>query len=270
MAFSQTTHRRSFQAQSKMVPPINHNYKNALYLNNAAVTFMTHGDYHAAVAASKGALQCIKQAVNDRSDRCLDQSDEEMTVKTTMKRLANLKPASAATTSPPTSGRLIPIDVWAYDGSLPTPWPWVANVPYRRGLAIVVDDDAPFQGQNSNANDVIPAIILSNFALAHYCLGSMSLPRTSSTFDRALRLLDIGLATLGLQQRTMEVTEGNLFVATSLLGNICFVLQQCNYDAGLCCHDRLVEALDELDLLEAIANRLICMTREFTPVAGAA
>jgi hypothetical protein len=61
-----------------------------------------------------------------------------------------------------------------------------------------------------------------------HCVQIRSLPTESSRknlVDGALRMLDIGQAVLGVKQRTMRVTEGNMFLAFVLAHNICCLHQ---------------------------------------------
>jgi hypothetical protein len=118
-----------------------------------------------------------------------------------------------------------------------------------------------------------PSIVLSNLALSLCLLRSVSAVRgNSGPTDQKqsgataeLRLLHQALSVMGVYDRTMVVTEGNLFVAIGLYSNLVAMLGRLDET-----HAVAPTLLVELDMLIQVSLPLLTVTRTFVAMAGAA
>jgi hypothetical protein len=249
-------------------------YQSAVYLNNSAVVLLSHGAFYWAMETLSDALSLIKTMVEPPDDSDLTAvipSHEIHKFVTLRVREAEQRLAQLATKTPkPRTNTTAPLTVACYDGSL-------SSCPLLSAFGAIKSDSAVAITIDGSLNDEIdrciqaiaPAIMLSNFALAHWYI-SFSLPTTSSReslVDGALRKLDIGQAVLGVKQRSMQVTEGNMFLALVLAHNICSVHQNeasCRFDVDA------KRCRQQLHTLRELSSQMVHLTSAFIPVAGAA
>jgi hypothetical protein len=248
-------------------------YQSAVYLNNSAVVMLSNGAYYWAMETLSDALSLIKTVVEptDDSDTAMMPSHEvhkfvTLRVREAEQRLARLA-TKTTTQSPKTTAPLV---VTCYDGSLSSCSliPAFGAAQSDECVAITIDDSV--NDELDRCIQVIgPAIMLSNFALAHWFV-SFSLPTESSRknlVDGALRMLDIGQAVLGVKQRTMRVTEGSMFLALVLAHNICCLHQnEESWRFGI----DTKRSSQQLHILRELSSQMVHLTSAFIPVAGAA
>jgi hypothetical protein len=247
-------------------------YKSAVYLNNSAVTLLSHGEHCAAMETLSDALSLIKTMV----EPCGILSSHEirefacLRVRQAEQRLARLCTATPVTRNCPTTTSTVPLKVACYDGSLSSCRLNDSNHKNTYAVAITIDD-SPNDELCRCIQEIAPTIMLSNFALAHLYV-SLSMPFLSLVQrecirNGARRMLDIGQAVLGVPQRTMQVTEGNMFLALVLANNICCLHQQ---------HESCLLDIDwkrssqQLHTLRKLSNQMVHLTSAFISLAGAA
>jgi hypothetical protein len=132
---------------------------------------------------------------------------------------------------------------------------------------VLLDDDCEIQ---RIIREIAPTIVLSNSALSRWCASRCADNTTirDDMIHRALRMLDIGQSVLGVPERSMEVTEGNMVLAMALANNMCCIHQPHEVSHRFY-HDWLL-ASHELDLLKELSIQLLRVTSCFVPMAGAA
>jgi hypothetical protein len=240
-----------------------------VYLNNAAVSFVMHGQDQYAAEACKAALHLAKSLVhNGDHNSDLSPSLTELTAQ----RLASL----SFTNAPPcpnldltlctVNGSLQSCDMQDLDGTK------CVVMQIHNTMVDSLNHDGDHDGSGHSLEHgpckMLCAVALSNFAVSQWRLDQCLL-RTGSAnavADTAHRLLDMGLHALGVSQGTMMITEGNLMVAMAILSNQCCILE-C-YDGKFKeCQETI---LQELFLLQSIASDIVSVTCNFVPVAGAA
>jgi hypothetical protein len=247
---------------------------NALYLNNAAVKFLVCGDYHRAAQACKGALWLLKSLVAmtpssqaEETSRTVNSaagidSFEQIAVSTTAQRLACLSTQTCKRRAVHPQ-----LQVVTFDESLTTSFVQ-SDIASDTLLAIHIDDLSLSSCCEDQAK--MAAIVLSNFALARWFLSMQSVVDSSN--DTAWHLLDNGLLIIGVHDRTMDVSEGNMFVAVALSCNLYNILcelrdmgDQDDSIADIACSTR-----QDLALLVELSHSLTNVTNTFVPLAGSA
>jgi hypothetical protein len=256
-------------------------YKNAVYLSNSAVALLSHGEHCAALETLSDALSLIKTMVEPSAILSSHEIREFaiLRVRQAEQCLARLCTTATTTKNCTTTTATVPLTVACYDGSL-------SSCPLSLGGATTSDDshyrhtcaavaitidDSPNDELGRCIQEIAPTIMLSNFALAHLYV-SLSMPLSSLAVRQgvrngALRMLDIGQAVLGVKQRTMQVTEGNMFLALVLANNICCLYQQhesCPLDVDA------KRSSQQLHILRKLSSRMVHLTSAFVPLAGAA
>jgi hypothetical protein len=262
-------------------------FANAVYLNNAAIAFMQHGAYLRAVQACKGAI-CLIQSlveagkVNDDvyaiwEHESLDYSGgvnelEQTAVTITAQRLARLSVLNMNQGAAHPHG----LHIITFDESLTTDF--VQGAASSNGesfYAIRIDasqilTDATVLAEHIHT--MAPSTVLSNLALSLCLLGSVSAVRGNSgptdqkqSGASAMRLLHQALSVMGVYDRTMVVTEGNLFVAIGLYSNLVAMLGRLDETHAVAPTLRV-----ELDMLIQVSLPLLTVTRTFVAMAGAA
>lgn len=253
-------------------------YKSVVYLNNAAVTFLSGGHVHFAQENLSDVLTIIKSLVQGGEEETLETSRLcedfiRMAVKKTEQRLAKLDRDLLLCPSSST------LSVVSFDGSLSTTTLESEICPFQQNccLAILIDDVSTDEILSS-IQEVAPTILLSNFALTHWFEYRKKQKMQSSanhnrTADGPLRMLDLCRSVLGVEQRTMDVTEGNLFLAIAVTNNACCIQQQQQYEDVTPGHiesDALLNSRLELALLQSLSNKMTGLKRLFVSSAGAA
>jgi hypothetical protein len=259
-------------------------FTNAVYLNNAAVVFMEHGAYQRAAQACKGAICLLQSLVVDKEnddtiatwkDESLDYSGslnalEQTTVTITAQRLAllsvpNMEQTGAVVHSPILS-------VVTFDESLTTDFVQDAANNNGGSLYAIRMDASQIQTDATMLAECIhstaPSIVLSNLALSLFLLGSVPTHRgdqKQSGAAAALRLLHQALSVMGVSDRTMMITEGNLFTAIALYCNLVAMLGRSGEH-----EDAAPTRQVELDMLVQVSIPLLTVTRTFVAMAGAA
>lgn len=228
-------------------------YRCAVYLNNAATTFLARGDYVEACLRSKECLSLIESIVRpsetfenvayDGVDSAVLQEqfvssnlDLSKTIQHVDKRLA--------TTHTKTTESVIPIEILCYDGSLDSRrtlleqqtkecWNlkevampiWISDV--------IVDEIDDADELQINVTEIVPAIMLLNYAISHLCYYKCS--NCQSALVGSLRLLQMSAEVLCIHDKwssftsgdidkNMNFTEGRLFVAMAILSNMKCIL----------------------------------------------
>jgi hypothetical protein len=249
---------------------------NALYLNNAAVKFLVCGEYHRAAQACKGALWLLKSLVTMTPSSqaeaasvtgtigCANiNSFEQIAISSTAQRLACLSTQTF-------KRRAIhpQLQVVTFDESLTASFVQTDIASYTL-LAILIDD----LSLSSCCEDQVTmaAIVLSNFALARWFLSLQSMDDFLPS-DTAWHLLDNGLSIIGVHDRTMDVSEGNMFVAVTLSCNLYSMLcelremgDEGESNTAIACSIR-----QDLALLVELSHTLTNVTSTFVPLAGSA
>jgi hypothetical protein len=255
-------------------------YKNAVYLNNSAVALLSHGEHCAALETLSDALSLIKTMVEPSAILSSHEIREISILRVRQAEQCLARLCTTATNNKTcTTTATVPLTVTCYDGSL-------SSCPLSLGGATTSDDshfrntcaavaitidDSPNDELGRCIQEIAPTIMLSNFALAHLYV-SLSMPLSSLAVRQgvrngALRMLDIGQAVLGVPQRTMQVTEGNMFLALVLANNICCLYQQhesCPLDVNA------KRSSQQLHILRKLSSRMVHLTSAFVPLAGAA
>jgi hypothetical protein len=244
---------------------------NAVYLNNAAVTFLVHGKHHRASQACKGALRLIKSLVTMTTPPIhVDAVSgtvtsvaslhwfEQIAMSTTARCLAGLSTTQDSKTQ---------LQVVTFDESLTSSFVQM-ECSSETLLAIRIDDVSLSSCCEDQAT--LLAIVLSNFALARWFL------TLHSTVDllnyNSWHLLDNGLSIMGVLDRTMDVSEGNMFIAVALSRNLSGILAMVRDTVD---HDDSFMAIacsarQELAMLVELALSLTDVTSMFVPSAGMA
>jgi hypothetical protein len=258
-------------------------YKSAVYLNNSAVALMSHRQHDAAMETLSDALSLIKTMVEPSSILSSHEIREFAIVRVHQaeQRLARLCTTTATTHNCTTdTTTTVPLKMASYDGSLSS-CPLNLRVAKTSGdsnhtyhtnayaVAITIDD-SPNDELCRCIQEITPTIMLSNFALAHLyvSLSMPSLAQRQRVRNGARRMLDIGQAVLGVPQRTMHVTEGNMFLALVLAQNICCLHQQ--HESCLSFDDDSKRSDQHLYKLRKLSRQMIQLTSGFIPLAGAA
>jgi hypothetical protein len=210
-----------------------HRYQSAVYLNNTAVTILSHGNCIAAMEALTDALLLLKSLAQYEyeSSTTMMQLDAlaKSSVVTAQRQLATLTTASDTLNS--TDGSNLAsqtpqrpsLHVVEYNGSLPSSL--ISSIEQKwTGLAMLLETTVDDDDDDRYTTEIAPAIVLSNFALSHWYAALSSHRLHSSrqnnrTTAVALRLLDMAQSVLGIQKRTMQVNEGNMFLALVIVHN---------------------------------------------------
>jgi hypothetical protein len=285
-------------------------YQSAVYLNNTAVTILSHGHCVAAMEALTDALLLLKSLAQYECESSITtmQLDAlaKSSVATAQRHLASVTTTTASETLnttdrsnlaifSPQSQQRPPLHVVEYNGSLPSSLisfiDCNKNAPDQKlctGLAMLletnVDEDVE---DDRHATEIAPAIVLSNFALAHWHASlsshcSHASRQSNRTTAAALRLLDMAQSVLGVQKRTMQVNEGNMFLALVIVHNTfgiqsmaCRPNHLANGPQRYPPPDSFSTAISllqyELDLLCALSRQMTLVTSALQPVvAGAA
>jgi hypothetical protein len=248
---------------------------NALYLNNAAVKFLVCGEYHRAAQACKGALWLLKSLVTMTPSSQAEaasvtgtigcasmDSFEQIAIASTAQRLACLSTQTF-------KRRAIhpQLQVVTFDESLTASFVQT-DIASNTLLAILINDLSLSSCCEDQAT--MAAIVLSNFALARWFLSLQSMVDLPN--DTAWHLLDNGLSIIGVHDRTMDVSEGNMFVAVTLSCNLysmlCELREMGDEDesiTAIACSTR-----QDLALLVELSHTLTNVTSTFVPLAGSA
>jgi hypothetical protein len=212
-------------------------YQSAVYLNNTAVTILSHGHCLAAMEALTHSLLLLESLAQDECENESSTTSFQLdalaksSVATAQRQLAILTTYSSNISAKPPISRRPLLQVLVYNGSLPSNLISFidsgknATLEQRwTGLAVLLettmDDD---DDDDRYSTEIAPAIVLSNFALSHWYASAVSLRsrpgHNQQTTAAALRLLDMAQSVLGLQKRTMQVNEGNMFLALVIAHN---------------------------------------------------
>lgn len=262
-------------------------YKSAVYLNNAGVQFLSHDEPGQALKSLAEGLTIIRKIVRQETE---DSSAGTATaaamatkgvarsaVQYAQQGLANLTQSTSKKCSTSAS-----LSVVCYRGALSARF---ANEIVQdgsrsttRGVAILMND-VSIENIHDWIHSIAPSIMLSNVALVHCSCYQLHNPYLANfrdcTLDGALRLMDMCQTVLGMKQQTMEVTEGNMFLAIAILNNVCWILLQQQQDESqlsmmdgyLLLHNTVQK---ELALLKTLSSRLTSLTSTFTRMAAAA
>lgn len=241
-------------------------YRNALYLNNAGVSMLSRGAYNDAVDTFKDGLALMEKVINPENQVVDDEAFHfprvQACVEKATKRLAR-------SSNPLRPAWHVPLKNISLDGSVD---PTAMKVIFREqqgALAMPIRvDDVQTEGDFDRMHEVVPAIMLMNYALAHLCLSRPS--QIGGLPECALKLLDMALSVLGIGDKLMDdswdrISEGHLFVGMVILSNICHL----HMDAP----DRPTElslSIEELEILRHAASEISQQTRGEDQVAGAA
>jgi hypothetical protein len=284
-------------------------YQSAVYLNNTAVTILSHGHCVAAMEALTDALLLLKSLAQYECESSITtmQLDAlaKSSVATAQRQLASVTTTNetrystqGSNTSSPTSEspRRPPLHVMEYNGSLPSSLisfiecgkNTMEQAAVWTGVAMLLETNVDEDVENDRyATEIAPAIVLSNFALSHWYAAvtshcSHSSRQSNRTTAAALRLLDMAQSVLGVQKRTMQVNEGNMFLALVIVHNTCGIQTLvCRPNQSVDgsqryprrdSHSAVVSLLQyELDLLCALSRQMTLVTSALQPVvAGAA
>jgi hypothetical protein len=252
-----------------IAPDYTHRFQSAVYLNNTAVTFMAHGEHRRAMETLSDALLLVKSIVQSPESALTVQkaaSFAQAKVQSTQKKLARLS-----------KGKKInhKVKVVHYDGSLDTSILFQesesdGDADHCVGIAVIISNvshDA--QDLAEWIQETAPAIMLSNFALSHWyaARSSTCIMMNDDMLDGSLHILGIARTVLGVSQRTMPVTEGNLLVAIVLAHNRCGIHE---YHQDVLRLDDWFNANQEWSLLQELSLQLAYATSHLVPVAGAA
>lgn len=228
-------------------------YKNAIYLNNAAITFMERGEYHKASDTLKDALSLMEFIIRPGREQCVNEVIEvQAKIKRAAQRLAC--PDEAMPSSQ------VKLEVLCFNGSFD--WRFL-QVNSAIALLFRINDVESDEIQGT-MHEIVPAILLSNYALAIVCLSTSI--QSCSTQNGALQLLHMALSVLGTEQKLNsdqieEVTDGNLFMAIAIKNNIGRILREWSL------FSELVVSLQELEQLKYVAGE---MTMVYSVIAAAA
>jgi hypothetical protein len=250
--------------------------RNAIYLNNTAVTFMEYAEHDKATDVLAHALILIKSLLHaaPESTSFAEKADAfaQRKVKDVQKCLAQLRKAHSIARSS--------IIVMCYDGSLSKSFlDCIANNEscdddnLHTGVAVILndailsDDDCELR---RIIREIAPTVVLSNSALSRWCASRCTDDFTirDDMIRHASHMLDIGQSVLGVPERSMEVTEGNMVLAMAVANNMCCIHQP--RDASHRFYHDWLFASQELDLLKELSRQLLRVTSCFVPLAGAA
>jgi len=238
-------------------------YRNVVYLNNAATTFMARGEYEQAISSLKDALflteTIVRPAVTSIrktsrtkcKDFCRTGNDMFLQmsspfIKDTQIKVQRVAQQLASYQHPIShSPLLLLVEVVCYDGSIDSSYSLAEQKKLfgseQRVLAIHISDllvDCKMDADEMHVNitEVVPAIILSNYALAHLCFFKATSNSNINALDGAMRLFHMSMKVLCIRDklqavsvngsygdhddRYMYFTEGSLFVSLAISINI--------------------------------------------------
>lgn len=239
-----------------------HQYRNVVYLNNASTTFMARGDYQQAIAALKDTLFLLETIVRPVASSLLKTSspndiDFGRKANNMLKHLStpfilesqikvNKVAQLLASCKTPKANGLLKVEVVCYDGSIESVVSLAEQhqklCSKQRVLAIRISDllvDGKFDLDEmySNLAEIVPAIILSNYALAHFCLFRAT--NNYNALNGALRLFHMSMKVLCIREKLqlfmiddsqafhddkfMYFSEGCMFVSLAISLNVQFI-----------------------------------------------
>lgn len=223
---------------------------------------MVRGEYQKSLDTLRDGLSLMQSIVRPAStaaEECIvSVADQERNqVHRTAQRLACLAPEQQLSKH----GQ---IDVVCYDGSID---PQFLQHGAFKALAILINDVCDTEDIHEMVHSISPAIMFSNYALAHLCFSKGD--DICGIFDGVTRLLGMAHQILDIEgkfttDRLLQVKEGDLFVAIAILNNIGCVHRETGRLADL------AASLEELALLKCVANELTEQTCVFAACAAAA
>jgi hypothetical protein len=235
-----------------------HQYRSAVYLNNAATTFMARGEYQEALSTMKDALSLMETIVRpERAMKVYDTDKMETSENGDLNRSGDATAKDIqfkihhvaqrlACCNHTTIGTILPMEILCYDGSLDSRFLLMLQqqtkdsvdkqqvaVPIR--ISDVLVDNTTDEEMQMNLTEIAPAIMLSNYALAHLCYFKAT--NNYNALDGTLRLLDMAVRVLCIHEKLlclssssddddeyedkyMCFTEGCLFVALAISMNV--------------------------------------------------
>ena len=235
-------------------------YRCAVYLNNAATTFLARGDYLDAYLSSKECLSLIESIVRpsescDTSTGSAVLQESFLRSNADLSRTIQLVDKRLATAHTKTNKSNIPMEILCYDGSLDSQrtlmelqscWNsrdiampvWISDV--------IVDEIDEIDELQRNVTEIIPAIVLLNYALSYLCYYKCS--KSKSAFAGSLRLLQMSAEVLCIHgkkssyaaasiDKDLNFTEGRLFVVMAILSNMKCVLLGTEKSYLVPCHN---------------------------------
>jgi hypothetical protein len=236
-----------------------HQYRNVVYLNNASTAFMEREEYQQAILSLKDALFLLETIVRPVASSFLKTSptkdiDFRRRVNDMFLHLStpfildtqikvNRVTQLLACCKSPTISSLFKIDVVCYDGSIDSSFSLAEKQlnlsSEQRVLAIqisdfLVDGRIDLYEMYTNITEIVPAIILSNYASAHFCVFKVT--NNCNALNRAIRLYHLSTNVLCIREKLqifsiddpnadhddkfMYFSEGSLFVSLVISLNI--------------------------------------------------
>jgi hypothetical protein len=263
--------------------------RNAIYLNNAAVTFMARGELERAKEIFPVALHAMNHVVLEHQQR---QQQQQQQRQVQPEDLCSLLPHSDVQGMVEKATRQLACPEQSKDmgnGSHPhhNLLPQMSTVPLslETNLEVVPFFECAFSSQRfsylpmriadvdsidakSRIEEICPAIMLMNYALLYACLSEQRGDSEDCDLHiQALRLLDMGLKVLRVNGTpTAEASENHIFVAIALMHNVCYLSR----NDHVCCPEFLAIMEEQLDMLKHVARNSFFRHPIYVVAAGAA
>jgi hypothetical protein len=229
--------------------PFIRQYRSAVYLNNAATTFLARGDFLEACLTSRECLSLIESIVRptETSENATDENSDHSTFQESVvnidldlsKKIQHVDKRLAAIQTQTTKS-ILPLEILCYDGSLDSRrtlleqqnkecWNfkeiaipiWISDV--------IVDEIDDINELHLNVTEIVPAIMLLNYGISHLCYYKYS--ECESALAGSLRLFHMSMKVLFIHDERsnstnadnsndLRFTEGRLFVAMAILSNM--------------------------------------------------
>ena len=278
---------RNIVCSSNMMPssPFARQFRCAVYLNNAAATFLARGDYVEACLSSRESLSLMESIVRP-SDTFENISAESIdcsllhepfeSISDLSKKIQHVDKRLAATHAK-TATSFLPVEILYLDGSLDSRrtlhetkdiWNakeiampiWISDV--------IVDEIDDIDELYRNLTEVVPAAMLLNYAIAHLCYYKHS--KCHGALVGSLRLFHMAMNVLCIHDKGSSSTadldndhnysEGRLFLAMAIVSNMkCLLAERGNSSfqqshAEACSSSISMHQLDLLLLLPEIMD----------------
>jgi hypothetical protein len=230
-------------------------YRSAVYLSNAATTLLAHGDYQVACQSLRDALSIVETIVRPttQTESSTNEGNEYETIQQSVEhenadissKIHRAAQHLALLHSKETTS-MVPMEILCYDGSLDSRSRLVQQQNKICSLShvalpiwisdIIVDHIDDDNDLLINVTEIVPAILLSNFALVNLC--HYKCTNNQSALDATIRLFHMSMHVLCVRDKIINLscednshdmifTEGRIFVTMVILSNIKCMSNSC-------------------------------------------